>query len=528
MLPTGEHSYVIRYRTTRQLGFFDQYDELTWNVTGNGWQFPIDRAEARIRLPQAVQFGQRAVYTGPQGATDRNAEVTAESPGDISFRTTAPLAPYEGLTVSVAFPKGIVAAPPPPTASQQWLATNGPLAAAIAALAALGYFFYYAWKRAGRGPVPGTVVPLFEPPDGLSAAETRYVKEMGFDNRAFAAAIVQSAVRGKVRLTETEGGWLLRDKMRIDKTGDPSDMPVAERDMLNALFANGDSIEMDRANHVRFRAALTALQKDYDARHKGNLFLANLHWSIVGLMLLPAAMLAVGAAIVAVDPYAERGDAMIPLFGVALSLLAIWLVYKARQVATAVPKWLFGIGAAIVLIAALFILIMTFALTEASDGMAWIFAPLAAAPLVISAFWWMGAPTKRGRAIMDRIAGFEQYLSITEEERFETLHPPEKTPELFERYLPYAIALDVENSWAHRFSGVLAAAAADPNRQQGGMGWYSGSSSPWTNVSGFTAAVGGTLASSVAAASTAPGSSSSSGGGGFSGGGGGGGGGGGW
>ena len=106
---------------------------------------------------------------------------------------------------------------------------------------------------------------------------------------------------------------------------------------------------------------------------------------------------------------------------------------------------------------------MTFALLEGADGMAWMFAPLLALPLVISAFWWMGAPTKRGRAIMDRIAGFEQYLSITEEERFEALHPPEKTPELFERYLPYAIALDVENSWAHRFSGVLAAAAADPS-----------------------------------------------------------------
>ena len=68
--------------------------------------------------------------------------------------------------------------------------------------------------------------------------------------------------------------------------------------------------------------------------------------------------------------------------------------------------------------------------------MVWMFAPLLALPLVISAFWWMGAPTKRGRAVMDRIAGFEQYLSITEEDRFETLHPPEKTPELFERYLP--------------------------------------------------------------------------------------------
>lgn len=528
LLPTGEHTYVIRYRTTRQIGFFADYDELYWNVTGTDWAFPIDRVEATIRLPQPAQFGNRAVYTGAQGASERNAEVASEQPGVITFRSTATLRPREGLTVAVAWPKGVVEAPPPPTPSEQWLADNGPLGAAIAALAGLAGFFYYAWKRAGRGPDVGTVVPLFEPPDGLSAAEMRYVKRMGFDNRCFAAAIVESAVHGKVRLTETEGGWLSRDKIRLDKTGDPSDMPVAERGMLTALFAGGDSIEMDRANHVRFRAAQTALQNDFNARHKGNLFLANTHWSIVGLMLLPAAMLAVGAGILLSDPFADRSEGLTPLVGVGMLLAAIWLVYKSRQAATALPKWLFGIGAAVLSGAAILLLFGTMAALEDSGGMAWIFAPLLALPLVITAFWWMGAPTKRGRAVMDRIAGFEQYLSITEEERFEALHPPEKTPELFERYLPFAIALDVENSWASRFAGVLAAAAADPARQQGHMTWYSGSHSPWTNLGGFTSAVGATLASSVASASTAPGSSSGSGGGGFSGGGGGGGGGGGW
>jgi uncharacterized membrane protein len=141
----------------------------------------------------------------------------------------------------------------------------------------------------------------------------------------------------------------------------------------------------------------------------------------------------------------------------------------------------------------------------------------------------MAAPTKEGRGVMDRIAGFERYLSVTEENRLEVLHPPEKTPQLFERFLPYAIALGVENKWADRFAGVLAAAAADPGRQSGTyMGWYVGSQTPWTDPGRFAAAVGGSLASSIASAATAPGSGSGVGGGGFSGGGGGGGGGGGW
>ena len=84
----GDHRYVIRYRTTRQVGRFADYDELYWNVTGNGWVFPIDVAEARIRLPAAVKFGQRAAYTGPQGSTAGDAAVgyiASNFPGVMSM-----------------------------------------------------------------------------------------------------------------------------------------------------------------------------------------------------------------------------------------------------------------------------------------------------------------------------------------------------------------------------------------------------------------------------------------------------------
>ncbi|HEY0165203.1 MAG TPA: DUF2207 domain-containing protein, partial [Sphingomicrobium sp.] len=57
LLEHGQHRYVIRYRTTRQIGRFADYDELYWNATGTGWAFPIDLAEATITLPAAVKLG---------------------------------------------------------------------------------------------------------------------------------------------------------------------------------------------------------------------------------------------------------------------------------------------------------------------------------------------------------------------------------------------------------------------------------------------------------------------------------------
>ena len=106
------------------------------------------------------------------------------------------------------------------------------------------------------------------------------------------------------------------------------------------------------------------------------------------------------------------------------------------------------------------------------------------------------------------------------------------TPELFEKYLPYAIALDVENAWGKRFEGILAAMAIDPNRDDS---WYRGRDDWRNDPQRFTNYLGSTLRETVASAATPPGSSggsdsSSSGsdGGGSSGGGGGGGGGSGW
>jgi hypothetical protein len=54
-LDDGDHTYQITYRTTRQIGFFQDFDELYWNATGNGWTFPIEHAQAIIRLPDLAR-----------------------------------------------------------------------------------------------------------------------------------------------------------------------------------------------------------------------------------------------------------------------------------------------------------------------------------------------------------------------------------------------------------------------------------------------------------------------------------------
>jgi uncharacterized membrane protein YgcG len=513
IVPVGEHEYIIRYRATRLIGRFNNFDELYWNATGTKWIFPIDEATARVRLPEPVSFGQRSVYTGSEGSTARSAEVVEEKPGEITFRTTSPLGPYEGLTVAAAFPRGVVAEE---SRSAGFIADYGPPLIGLLSLIGLCAFYYMAWQRAGRNPRAGTVVPIFTPPDDLSPASMRYVTKMGADNRAFAAALVDMGVRGHIKMSEEDPGWFSSKKIRLERLASENPLPQDEQSALSVICEPGDSILMEQKNYKTFMNAKNSLNAVLKNKFEGKLFKRNLGWAAAGLLLFAALFWLTCAAVAA----ATYGAVMWQIGVVVGSLLIAALLWLAFHESAAGKCLLSLVGMAALGIA--FAVGMP-VLSAALNSGWWLplVLPLLAAPLVLSAFWWIAAPTKEGRAVLDHIAGFKQYLTITEGERLDRMTPPKDTPELFEKYLPFAIALAVENHWAKRFEGVLAAASA---QGQQAFAWYSGSSSPWSNPTGFVDSVGSSLSSAVGSASSAPGSS----GGGSSGGGGGGGGGGGW
>mgnify|MGYP003295912260 CR=1 FL=1 len=527
-VPTGEHVYTVHYTATRELGRFNGFDELYWNVTGNGWRFAIDHASVRITLPSAAAFGKRAVYTGHQGENSGRAIVTSEGPGMLSAETDAPLDPGEGLTVAAAFPKGVVDEPSANTKLGWWLADWAPPLVALLGLGGLIAFLYVAWQRAGRDPRAGTLVPIFSPPDGLTPSAMRYLTKQKFDNRGFAAALVDAAVKGHIRLVEAPGGLFKKAERSIERPATaPAAQPleIPEQVAIDMLVEPGETIAMDNSNHATFAAAIKGLSGTYGKRFEGVAFNRNLAWAFAALGVAVLGTLLTAIICLWVDGVTgSMWMILSPLALVGVILIWLGLPQMSTSAGCAAHAVLALVGAAA---AAGSLPAVPMAL--AAGRWLPIVMSLIGLPLALSAFAWIDAPTKEGRAMLDRIAGFKQYLSITERERLDRMQAPEDNLQLFERFLPYAIALEVENRWADRFTGILAAAsAAAAQGSSAPFLWYSGSSSPWTDTGGFVGSIGDSLSSAVSSASTAPGSSSGSGGGGFSGGGGGGGGGGGW
>ena len=291
MLSNGIHEYRLRFYTNRQLGFFKDYDELYWNVTGNGWIFPIDHASVRIGLPAPVNANdlRTAFYTGPRGASGKDAELRIVNEQTISFETTQGLRAHEGLTIALGWPKGIVDEPAISTKIGYFLQDNGSaLVMLIGLLAPLSWYFW-AWNRYGRDPRKGVIIPRFRPPKGLTPAGCSYIRKMSFNKQAFSAAIVSLGIKGYLEILEDDDDFILRQK---DRSGNGK-ASKGELAVIDKLFKDADEIELDQENYKVFMAARSGLKRALKAEHLGRVFNLN------SIYALPAVAMTIVAVIIA-------------------------------------------------------------------------------------------------------------------------------------------------------------------------------------------------------------------------------------
>jgi len=454
LLEPGEHVYVYHYAAGRMLGYFADKDELWWNVTGDGWTFPIDSASAAVTFSfdPPVESLEIDAWQGSRGSKEQ-ADAGIGDAGQAIYRATRTLGLNEQLSLSVRWPKGFVTEPTALKKLTWLLADNLNLLIALAGLIAMLSYYVPVWKNYGRDPPQGVIFARYEPPDGFSPASLRYVANMGYDNKVMTAGVISLAVKGCLRIDEDGGEQTL---VRRQPGNDAPVLATGEKELYEALFRDSGRVTLVNDNHVLVGDARSAHKKSLRRDYYKRFFETN------GMLNLPAVLISVIASLVALG--------VGPSFGVVTTIALMLLTIV-------------------------------------------IFAIL------------MKRPTGLGRALLDEAAGFREYLEVAEKDELNLRNPPEKTPQLFERYLPFALALGVEQQWAERFSQIFAALKGR-NDAAWHPAWYNGT---WNSLdlSVNTASMSGNLGSAISSSVSPPGSSSASGGG-FSGGGGGGGGGGGW
>jgi uncharacterized membrane protein len=461
----ADRQVIIRYRVANAIRFYfrndstDAFDELYWNVTGNSWDMPIDSVHARVVLPDGVIPTRAAAYTGATGSTTSSAKIEKDS-NEVAFATLRGLGPHQGLTVGVGWPPGHVAGRP--TEAHEHLLRVVRYSPLIIPVVVFLLMFSY-WSRKGRDPKEESFVVHYEPVKGMSPAEAGTLVDNSADMQDITATLVDLAVRGFIHITETE-----RHLLGVFKNTDYEIAIVQKREKWSGL----------KQHEEGYLDALTqaAPTDSYEMKMSD---LRNRFYKFV-----PEIKNGIYDELVEAGYYVERPDrARLKAVGLTIFVLPIlgfiWLLTLRRTFTMFDPR--------AVILAAVF-----------SVGILLVFGYL------------MPARTVAGARAREATLGFKEFLSRVEEDRYKKMIT---SPELFERYLPYAMAFGVADKWAKAFQDIY----REPPQ------WYSGGTGPFNAIS-FSQSIGSFSSAASSTMASSP-SSSGSGGGGSSGGGSGGGGG---
>lgn len=448
-LAPGRHVFEIRYRTRGWIAFRNDFDELFWNVTGNDWVFPIERATFRVNLPGGARIQDVAAFTGGSGAHGADYKIA----DDRSVATTRTLAPGEGLSVAYAWPKGFVT-PPPPDAleSVAHFVTTWRIPLAVVFVLAIFVYYFSAWYLIGRDPAQPTTIPLFHPPAGVEPGFAAYLRRMKFNRTCLTADIIHLAVKGYLYFEDDSDA---QKTLRImptpralgdeDKEKKFADLSEPMRNLLNGLFlgAGRGGVAVADVNGDVFQRVGRRLEFDYKNRAK-RYFMHNRLYSIFGLLLFVPM---IAAVVLMNGPWLDLGA----MVGPSVFAVVLLLRFLNRPLLA-----LFAGGA----------IFASIGILSSFDAV--LFGALVAG-FAIALFFSRIMPvrTAEGARVMAEIDGLAMYMGTAERHRLAMLNPPDETPQLFESLLPYAYALDCAETWVNSFEGILKKAAYKPNWDHG-------------------------------------------------------------
>ncbi|MGC2515885.1 MAG: DUF2207 domain-containing protein, partial [Terriglobales bacterium] len=310
------------------------------------------------------------------------------------FETTSPLSMRGGVTIDIYIPQGVLQ-PPSALTRFGWFLSSNPIV--FLPLLTLAVMFAL-WYSVGRDPDPGvSVAPQYEPPKGLCPAEAGTLLDDTIHPRDITSTIVDLAVRGYIKLEEKVDTFLLfhhKDYLfHLLKPREQwgTDITPHERVMLDNIFLSGTGVRLSDLKN-RFYTVIPIVREDIMSSLKSK-------------------------GIYTLDPESANGYSIVA--GVAIAILVV---------AVQVMGWM-----------NLFYSV-----------------PLAIGSVLISALiWWlfarqMTAKTVAGARIRIAVLGFQEFLNRVDADRIKSM-----SPDTFEKFLPYAMALGVEHNWAQAFDGIV-------------------------------------------------------------------------
>jgi uncharacterized membrane protein len=449
----GHQTYVITYTVENAILFLNDHDELYWNVTGNLWPATIKEASADVVLKVNDKSHKllTACYTGGYGSTESACNSETYENG-AEFFTKKSLGFNEGLTIALGWDKGLVS---PPSSWKVFLWAINISENWIFLLPILSFIFMLnLWNKRGRDPkVREAITVRYEPPQyggkPLIPAEVGTLIDEKLDSRDITSTIVGLAVKGYIKIEETKTEGIIFNAVDyyLSKEKEPDDnLSPFEKLLMSKIFTPDLPIPGRMVSDLK------------------NKF------------------------------YTELDLLRTTLYGELVSKK--YFLNSPEKV----RRLYLSVGIAVIVFSCIILTI------GASSGAKSIFAGILMGLPILAFAKVMPAKTRYGASAYMDVLGFQEFMKRAEKDKLERI----KDKDLFSKFLPYAIALDVVDNWAKAFEGIY---QEQPQWyvSQGGFRTFS----PYS----FSRSISSATSSMSSAMFSAPRSSGVGGGGGFSGGG---------
>lgn len=428
-LPTnGLYTYEIRYRASNVVRSYPEYDEIYWNVTGNGWNFSILSATARVILPSGAAIRQQAGYFGPERSRNRavlkNGVFTA--PGVLKAR--------EGLTVAVGFDKGFVSFP------EKFLPDIRPVWAGAALLLAYGFI---TWFLYGRDPKEREVMPRFDPPANLTAAQAGTVYYYGMKPfLCFSAALIQGCVSGFLKFSE-KGKIVKIERLRNAGNGEEKFM---QKNLSFPVLLPGTYNAEVSGFFSKFKKFLREKSKPYYVRN--------------GAFTVGAAFL----LLLIVTGLCFINDTLELLENLVFTLLLLYgsgrnlyVVFNSSD-----SGWSRFFVSLILLLqtcAFLFFVFLSLSDSTATEEAFEIIIFFAISGLFLPVYYYlMHQPTEQGQRLFEHMDGLKMFMTAVHQD-----YPKDVSFEKMEKLLPYAVLFQIEEEWLEKMKSMLKDLNFDPD-----------------------------------------------------------------
>jgi len=449
---TGVHTYVISYLVHGGLTYIDGQPELYWNATGADWVGPIESVVVKVSGPENALGDTQACYMGAPGQTLSCVSVVVSQ--DMVTFTAEGINPGLEVTIAQSLNGAIV---------EESIVERISFYLIVLPFLLLlcGGALFKAYKFQVKHDPDLTIIAQYEPYPGVLPMYSGLVVDGSLDPKDITAGIIYLAQQGFLKIAKTDRKVLFLFEvtdyeMTLLRTVE--DAPTGfHKEILSLLFILQEVGEV---------TSLAELKKNTSEQKQNYKTLVRLKGEIKEDLL-------------------EQGfyeSAFSFKRNYVLGILLTIVVIGYMSFVAIGQSGLFLVGF-IVLLCGGIIGVMVYR-----------------------------RRTRKGYEAKQHILGFKEFLSVTGKERFAFHNAPEKSPEQFMEYLPYAVALGVEDKWAKVFKDIT---ISSPD-------WYDGGTANGAFVaSSLTHDIGAFSSSLTASSGTSPSSGGGSSGGGAGGGGGG-------